>query len=172
MSILNEEIPLQQFNSDYTYKGNRLASFFRSGRAESRKLLPAGTPLWKCTSFGLLNPRGNITEWWVDGNLLAPARDACTRLHCTLQEFARARYAVSYDWNSMDNLLEARLIQPVYAFIGETRGVSSHFERDKSGNVTTTPLDNVRLIGGNAQYCIPNLTTAHIVEISSRSARA
>lgn len=68
----------------------------------------------------------------------------------------------------MENLVRARLMQPVYAFVGPTKWQNTQFSIDKED--TELPANRFTLIGGDTQYCIPNLTTAHIAELSRTSA--
>jgi hypothetical protein len=68
-------------------------------------------------------------------------------------EFARARSAVTRQWNSMSGLLIARLVQPVYGFIGRC---------------AAQPIDDavgpkVVWIAGAWQAYVPNLTPRRIV---------
>ena len=99
---------------------------FIGRRAHERKLGSAGTVLWKCTQFSLVNPStGSITEWWCSDDDLDPTLQRCKNLQVWLRRYARARLAVIWEWkNSMDDLLRARILQPVYAFVrtkGRTR---------------------------------------------------
>jgi hypothetical protein len=68
----------------------------------------------------------------------------------------------------MDHFLRARILQPVYAFVGPTKwqNTQSSIDNDK----TKLPASRLALIGGDTKYCIPNLTTPHLVELSRTSA--
>jgi len=80
-AILNDSLTLQQFNSTFTYNGHRPAEFFRGRQARDRVLLSAGTILWKCTDYGLVNPRsGSISEWWADDRSLNNILQRCQNL--------------------------------------------------------------------------------------------
>jgi hypothetical protein len=68
----------------------------------------------------------------------------------------------------MDNLRRARILQPVYAFVGPTKWQNTQFSMDKED--TDLPANRFALIGGDTQYCIPNLTNSHIAKLSSTSA--
>lgn len=169
-AMLNSDLPLDVFNATFTYNGHRLAEAFTGGRARERKLVPAGTVLWKCTNFSLVNPAtSSISEWWCSGDDLDPTLNRCQNLKVSLRRYARARLAVIWEWgNSMDNLLRARLLQPVYAFVGPAKWQDTHFSMDRED--TQLPANRLALIGGDTQYCIPNLTPAHIAELSRTSA--
>jgi hypothetical protein len=168
--ILNANIRLQEFNSTYVYRGNSLAQTFLGGRARERKFISAGTVLWKCTEYSLVNPaNGAISEFWCSAEDLDGILQRCINLGVSLRRYARARLAVKWEWNnSMENMLRTRTLQPIYAFVGPTKWQNSHFTIDKE---KTGLSDNrLALIGGDTQYCIPNLTTAHIAEVSRTSA--
>lgn len=168
--ILNSECSLETFNTSYTYKGRHPAQAFIGARARERKLIPAGTVLWKCTQFSLISPfTGSITEWWCSADDLDSTLRRCQNLHISLRRYARARLAVIWEWqNSMEKLLRARLLQPVYAFIGPTKWQNTQFSIDKED--TQLPANRLTLIGGDIQYCIPYLMSSHIAHLSQTSA--
>lgn len=160
--ILNEEISLVQFNSNFVYNGKHPKDFFRAKAAKERALLQKGTVLWKCSDYGI-SPSHAITEWWVIGKHLGEVLLRCARLNTSVQRYCRARYAVIWEWRSaMSYVVEARLVKEVYGFSGETAAVDSHY----SARGQETLLKNISLIGGDPQLCIPNLTVGHIEEIS------
>jgi len=162
--MLNEEISLGKFNGDYVYNKRHPKDFFRSKAAKERSLLPEGTVLWKCADFGI-SPSHAITEWWVIGKHLEEVLRRCARLGTSVQRYCRARYAVIWEWRSaMSYLVEARLLQSVYGFSGETAAVDTQY----SVKGQDTRLRNIALIGGDPQLCIPNLTIGHIAEIRQR----
>lgn len=129
------------------------------GRCARKVLLPAGARLFKFTSHPLYGPRG-ITPWWsaVDGfdhqdGGLDDVLQRSAGLGVDVSQFARARSAVTKQWNSMSGLLVAELIAPVYGFVGRC---------------AAQPMDEaygskVVWIGGAWQACIPNLTSQEIV---------
>jgi hypothetical protein len=163
--MLNEEISLDKFNGDFFYNNRHPKDFFRSKKAKERILLPEDTVLWKCTDFGI-SPSHAITEWWVHGKHLEEVLRRCAGLGTTVQRYCRARYAVIWEWKSgMTRVVEARLIQSVYAFSGETAAVDTQY----STAGKDTGLKNIALIGGDPQLCIPNLTVNHIKQISLKS---
>jgi hypothetical protein len=165
-AILNTDFTLEVFNSSLTYKGHTPAQAFIGERARERKLVSAGTVLWKCTQFSLVNlSTGSITEWWCSADDLDATLQRCKNLQISLRRYARSRLAVRWEWrNSMDNLLRARILQPVYAFVGSTKWQNTQFSVDKEE--TALPANRLALIGGDTQYCIPNLTNSHIAELS------
>ncbi len=169
-ALLNAQITLQQFNSGFTYRNRVLAQAFVGGVARQQRLLPAGTILWKCTQFPLPNnPTELITEWWCSSEHLDATLQRCKNLRVSLRRYARARLAVIWEWsNSMDNLLRARLLQPVYGFVGPAKWQNTQFSIDEQ--YTKLPANRLTLIGGDTQYCIPNLTSAHVTQMSSTSA--
>lgn len=169
-AILNADVLLETFNSSFIYKSHAPAQAFIGRRAHERKLVSAGTVLWKCTQFSLVNPStGSITEWWCSDDDLDPTLQRCKNLQVSLRRYARARLAVIWEWkNSMDDLLRARILQPVYAFVGPTKWQNTQFSMDKED--TRLPANRLALLGGDTQYCIPNLTIAHIAELSRTSA--
>lgn len=80
-AILNTDVLLEVFNSNFTYNGHAPAQAFIGERARERKLLFAGTVLWKCTQFSLVNPStGSITEWWCSADDLEATLQRCKNL--------------------------------------------------------------------------------------------
>lgn len=163
-TMINEEITLANFNSDFVYNKRHPKDFFRARAAKDRPLLRAGTVLWKCADFGI-GPSHAITEWWVIGEHLQEVLRRCAILGTSVQRYCRARYAVIWEWRSaMSFVVEARLKQSVYGFSGETAAIDTQF----SVRGQDTGLKNIALIGGDPQLCIPNLTMDHIEQISQR----
>lgn len=76
------------------------------------------------------------------------------------QEFARARNAVTHQWNEMTSILKARFRKPVWGFVGRTAPQRFYQDRDKP-----EVLANVTWIGGDFQLCIPNLTPEWIEKL-------
>ncbi len=162
MPVLNDNISLQEFNSAFKLNGRQPRDFFCRHAAVSRDLLPPGTVLWKCTDFGI-SPSHHVSEWWVLHDHLKEVLRRCENLNVLLQRYCRARYAVIWEWKSAASyLVEARLLQPVYAFGGQTADVDTRY----TVRGQDTELKNISLIGGDPQLCIPNLNTSHIVQIS------
>ncbi len=161
MSLLNEDISLEQFNAGYTYNGTRLCDFFSAHAASRAEDLQAGAIFWKCTSFELRMP---YTPWWLPESLYGPIVSRCGALDVSLRLYTRARLAVAYDFNprqKMDHLLRIQVIVPVRAFIGMTRGVA--VEHDSVDDRNRAIMANkLALIGGDEQYCSPNLRPEHV----------
>src|SRR5215469_3203967 len=161
LEILNGDISLGQFNSIYMYNRRQPKDYFRRSLATRRELLPAGTLLWKCTDYQLR--AGFVTEWWAPGDHLKPALEHCMNLGVSLQRYCRVRYAVIWEWgNKASHLLKARLLEPVYAFAGQTKPMGT--KHTPGGQ--DTGMGNLALIGGDPQLCIPNLTLAEITQVS------
>jgi hypothetical protein len=130
-----------------------------------------GFRLYKWTEFGLVNPKtGKITQYWMPwtgfkiGDRSVPGFKELRIRYRNVdgsvgrpQEFARARNAVTEQWNAMSSILHAELKQPAWGFVGMTGG-----QRAYSDPKNLTVRDNVFLIGGDYQLCIPNLTPEHI----------
>jgi hypothetical protein len=131
------------------------------GRSAEKRVLSAGTKLYKFTSHPLLGGPG-VTPWWSFVDSVAPPGERledmlkrATNLGVDLSRFTRARSAVTMQWNSMSGLLIARLTQPVYGFVGRC---------------AAQPMDeafgpSVVWIGGAWQAYIPNLTSAEIERV-------
>lgn len=127
-----------------------------------KRLFPAGYELYKFTQYPLANSDGAVTRWWSS---VAPLDDDDPGFHTSSQrasglgvsgqQFARARSAVTAQWNAMDGLLRARLLLPVYGFVGRC----SHQKFDERPEYA-----NVVYIGGAWQLWIPNLTVKEIAE--------
>lgn len=152
MPLLNEEIDFQKVAPAVQ------GAFI--GRMAEKRLLAAGTKLYKHTSYSLFGNGGQISPWWSSVVPLSPAdpglagsRTRAGNLGVTDVDFARARTAVTRQWNEMGRILQVRLTQPVYGFIGRC-----------SGQRLDENISNVVLIGGAHQLWIPNLTLADVTE--------
>jgi hypothetical protein len=133
-----------------------------SGRPPRKILLAAGHELYKFTQYDLIH-NGKVTPWWssvkpIDSNDtgLEGLLERSGRLGTTAADFARARNAVTKQWNSMSGLLLATLTSPVYAFVGRV----AHQRFDDHPE-----YHNVVFIGGAIQLWIPNLTGTHVRRI-------
>ena len=153
MAVLNAEF-------DFRIADQDVRKAFLGGYAEKRMLI-AGTKLYKHTSYGLIGPDGKITPWWSSTAPIAaddPGQEGSQaragNIGASDQEFARARGAVTRQWNAMERVLHAILVQPVYGFAGRC-----------SGQLLDNGMPNVVLIGGAFQLWIPNLTSSQIVQI-------
>lgn len=144
---------------DFASVGADVRRAFLHGQATKRLLTP-GTQLYKYTQHGLYRPDGGVTPWWSSVKPLeagdpglAVSNQRAAALGATPGDFARARAAVTYEWNpTMDDCLMARLVQPVYGFSGRC----AH-QRVREGDA------KVFFIGGAYQLWIPGLTRAHVV---------
>ena len=121
-----------------------------------------GHQLYKFTQHSL-SYKGRITPWWSSVNLVIPGDtglklllERSERLGVKPAEFARARNAVTNQWNSMSGLLIGRLIVPAYGFVG--RVATQRMDEDPA-------YKNVKFIGGAIQIWIPNLTDSHIRKV-------
>ena len=148
---------------------------FLNKQPESKELLKAGTKLYKWTQYSLVGPRG-ITPWWsvVDSLTLKTGstlpslqkvHEWDSNLAVHEREYARARSAVTIDWNSMSKPLFIELIQPVWAWIGKASGQKMY--EDDPKKVNETKENNVFFIGGNWQVWLPNLTIQHVRQIAA-----
>lgn len=103
---------------------------------------------------------GKATPWWSSVVPINPADtgldvllERAARLKTSAASFARARNAVTQQWNSMSGLLVAETMTPVYAFVGRV----AHQPYDERPE-----FSNVVFIGGAIQLWIPNLTASHV----------
>lgn len=130
------------------------AAFSRGGA--TRVFLDIGHKLYKFTEYPLYKSDGTVTPWWSsveplddDDPGLAGSRRRAAGLGVSDADFARARSAVTKQWNSMSGLLVARMLVPAFALYGRCR----HQPADQSPG-----MGNVVLIGGAWQLWVPNLT--------------
>ncbi len=150
MPLLNEVLELPP----------HAAATFVGGRA--RKVVLAGDrELYKFSSFPMQSAKGVITPWWasvepldVGDPGLSGLLERSGRASVDPKDFARARSAVSNDWNDLENLIRAVLTQSVWCWIGEC----AHQRMDN----TRPDMGNVVYIGGAWQIYLPNLTVNHI----------
>ena len=163
---------MQQLNEGITYGTLAPADrdAFRANPQPEPVLLPAGYKLYKWTEHhALIGPHGRITPWWssFDG-LSEPYRvprfietvHRAQAMGASGQSAARARLAVAKQWNGMSAILQAVLLQSVWALVG----VASH-QRAHNDPRRPEHMDNVLLIGGDFQLFIPSLTPAHIRKV-------
>lgn len=127
-----------------------------------KKLLAAGTQLYKFTEHSLYKADGTVTPWWSTVEPIDPTDtglavllERSAALGVSPNEFARARSAVTQQWNSMTGLIIARLNVPAYGMAG--RCSSQLYDNSPA-------FQNVRFIGGAWQVYIPNLTRDEVAE--------
>ena len=128
------------------------------GRNALVRLLFAGTKLYKHTDQPLLRPDGTFSPWWAlaepnnpDDPGLAGEVERAEGLGASTADFARARFAVTKQWNSMSNLMLVELLVPAYCLYGRCAAQRVDASEGK-----------VVFIGGGCQIWIPNLTIAHV----------
>lgn len=133
---------------------------FIGQQAELREFL-AGTQFYKFTDRPLLGSGSYVTPWWSGVDPLDSSDPGLNGVHARAQDlgvdpakFARARSAVTLQWNSMTGLLVVQLIQPVCGFVGRC----SH-QRMDAGD------PKVVFIGGGWQVYVPNLTPNHVLQV-------
>lgn len=148
MSILNESILIADIDS-----GVRAA--FIGGRL-IRRFVPAGTELYKFTDRTISLSSESISPWWSAVEPIAPGdtglqrlAERSQRLNVLPKDFARARSAVTKQWNSMSQLVLVRLTVPAYSFVGPCSAQNIDNE--------SPHLRNVVYIGGAWQIYLPNL---------------
>jgi len=149
--VLNEDLPFHSAAPE-------VKQAF-SGGFPQKLLLHPGLQLYKFSQYDLFRD-GKATAWWSS---VEPMNNFDTGLEKLLEraegtgrsqtEFARARNAVTHQWNSMSGLLLTSLMSPVYAFVGRV-AAQPYDERSAYSNVV--------FIGGAVQLWIPNLTTSDI----------
>jgi hypothetical protein len=159
MPYLNESLDFNSIASPDVRKAFR-------GPPESKELLKQNAKLYKWTQYPLVGPKG-VTEWWtlVDPLVLRTGtrvpglqeiHERSARLGVHDRELARARSAVTKQWNDLRQPLFIELTQPAWAWIGKA-----------SGQLKDQNLPNVFLIGGNYQVWLPGLTMQHVRQISA-----
>jgi hypothetical protein len=145
----------------------------------SFRLIPPPAPyrfakdfcFYKWTEFGLVNPKNRkITQYWfpwtsfkLDGREIPGFKELRMRYRNTgggvgrPQEFARARGAVTEQWNAMTSILKVQLLEPVWGIVGLINAQRAYEDPEHPAT-----LENVLLIGGDYQLCVPNLTPKEI----------
>jgi len=139
------------------------------GKQAEKLLLSPGHQLYKFTEHPL-GDKQRISPWWSSVLPIAPGDTGlesllkrASTLSVSPNDFARARNAVTKQWNSMNGLLLVRLNAPAYAFIGRV----AHQKVDNDGR-----FQNVDFIGGAYQLWIPNLQSQHLVQLPNASINA
>lgn len=155
MPFLNEDLAIDSIPPDHR-------AAFIGGRA-TRRLVPVGTKLYKFTAGPLVGPVGRVSPWWSSVDPLeagdpglAGTLERARRLAARPDDYARARAAVTRQWNALDGLLEVLLLESVYGFAG----------RCSAQRVDATAAPNVVYIGGAYQLYIPNLTARQVMPIA------
>lgn len=160
MPILNESA------SFATFAPNDVKTAFKTGSPVTKERLRAGTKLYKWTQYSLVGPRG-ITPWWCLMDDTTLQNGAQVPGFATVQrraggglqngrDYARARNAVTLQWNQLTKPLVIELLQDVYAFVG----ITAHQRRDQND-------PQVFLIGGDYQIWLPGLTIHHVRQVSA-----
>jgi hypothetical protein len=156
MSILNEALTTDSLSPDVlrTFIGGKL----------TKQQLNASTLMYKFTDAPLVQSSGRVSPWWSSVEPIAPGDtglagliERAKALSVLPADFARARSAVTKQWNSMSNLLVVRLQIPAYGFVG--RCSSQQLDNESPA------LKNVVFIGGAWQIFLPNLATHHVVRL-------
>lgn len=156
-------------------------SFLNLTEEQQGSFLPSPVPVlhrfeakscvYKWTGFDLVNPtKGSISEYWCPwssfkiGDTVVPGFKELRMRYQNRggsvgrpQEFARARNAVTEQWNEMTSITKAEFKEPVWGFVGRIAPQRKYEDR-KHPDI----LRNVIFIGGDFQLCIPNLTATHI----------
>lgn len=130
------------------------------GRRATKNEFTVGARFYKFTGNRLFGSGRRVSPWWSgvaplesgDPGLAETLRRA-QRLGVVAKDFARARSAVTREWNSLENLIVVRLLRPVCGFVGRCAS-QPYSERPSQGNVVW--------IGGAWQAYIPNLTEVHV----------
>jgi hypothetical protein len=163
---------------------NRGLSFLGLTKDQQDSFSPSSVPVlvrfetgecvYKWTSYSLVNPNNNkITEYWCPWKSLKigpteiPGFKELRMRYRNVggsvgrpQEFARARNAVTEQWNGMDSLMKAEFKKPVWGFAGKISGQRKFRDPEHPAEQC-----NVFFIGGDFQLCIPNLTVAWIRQL-------
>lgn len=133
---------------------------FLFGRPEVVAWLGPGTKLFKWTQ-SITTPRG-ISPWWqflesrrlangqtVSG--LSQLQEYAARLGVHDRDYARARAAVTQQWNKMTTAVAIELVSGAWGYIGKA-----------SGQLQDQNVPGVFLIGGEYQVWVPGLTESDI----------
>ena len=134
------------------------------GGAAKRIKLTANTRLYKFTEYPLFGDDDAVTAWWSSVTPLNPddtgleiLLERAARVGVDPSTFARARNAVTKEWNAMGQLRLARLKVPVWGFVGTVRHQPVEKKPEKK---------KVVFIGGAVQLWIPNLSSTTIGQVS------
>ena len=153
MTVVNQDI-------DIATSPAEVRRAFLGGIAR-KQLLEIGHQLYKFTHYPLFRSDGTATPWWSSVEPLDPTDpglvgtvERAKKLGASPTDFARARTAVTRQWNQMRGLLRVRLLVPVFALRG--RCASQPYDG-------ASHLANVVFIGGAWQLWIPNLSRREIV---------
>jgi hypothetical protein len=143
--------------------GSTRAAFLR-GHPETVEWLPPGTKLFKWTKS--ITTKQGISPWWqfLESRWLATGahcpgiqefQEYAARLKVGDRDYARARVAVTKQFNKMTNAVAIRLVKGAWAYIGKAAGQLK--DKDHPG---------VYLIGGEYQVWVPGLMANDITRTS------
>jgi hypothetical protein len=130
------------------------------GRSASKICFLPGVEFYKFTQFGPFGPNGHASPWWFGVKPLGPGDPGlegilrcAEELRVNPQDFARARAAVTKEWNSMSGLLVIRLLRSAWGLVGRCSSQPMHLTHGRP------ELRNVAWIGGAWQVYVPNLSS-------------
>jgi hypothetical protein len=136
--------------------------------------------LYRFTEFFIANREGKITEWWspvhpygIDPGLSARIHLA-KHLGASPADLARVVAAVKENWNALTHVLQAQLLMAVYGFWGQcaTQSRRDQGQQARAGIAAPPARGDMQVVrttnlpGYARQFYIPNLTSAHIREVS------
>ena len=159
--LLNQNLRFTDLPADHQ------AAF--SGRAAKKMMLKAGQKFYKFTDASLIRPprepgdKPSVSPWWsavepiVENDTgLQTLLDRAESLGVSPDTFARARNAVTKQWNSMCGLVVMELLVPAYGFVG---GVAHQLVDNRD------EFKNVMFIGGAIQVYIASLTPSQVRKV-------
>ncbi|MCU0227637.1 MAG: hypothetical protein MUF01_08345 [Bryobacterales bacterium] len=157
---------LNETSSFDTLANPGVKAAFKAGSPVFKVRLAAGGKLFKWTQYQLVGPRG-ITPWWsllndttLPNGTVVPGFAAIQQRigggFENARDYARARNAVTLQWNQLTKPLVVALSQDVFAFVG----ITAHQRRDQDD-------DKIFFIGGDYQVWLPGLTVHHVRQVSA-----
>jgi hypothetical protein len=130
------------------------------GRSAHKVCFLPGMEFYKFSDRAPFGPNGFASPWWFGVKPLVPGDlgldeliRRASRLKIEAQDFARARAAVTREWNTMNGVIVIRLLHPAFGLVGRCR--HQQYSLDPQ-------LSNVAWIGGAWQVYLPNLTCENV----------
>jgi hypothetical protein len=172
MAILNDTVV---FHRDAPPDVQRA---FIGGNAR-RVELRSGTKLFKCTGGTVMPSQlfGSVSPWWIACDPLDPSDEGLDQMiaaahgrNQSFEEYARSRFAVMFQWNTMassggafSRIAKITLMKPAVAFYGRCQRMpDDRLPLHQSAAAGATAV----LSGGAGQLWLPNLDANHFIRIT------
>lgn len=179
---INQNLSWAQVGAIGTGPGTTVSDAFAASGA-TKELLPAGTELYKFSSFQTLSSniykdnRQKVSPWWSptlpfksDIGIIQK-KNMAKHFGVSLREWARVTSVLNEAWSSVAWIIYIRLEQPAYGFFGGFHSLERHAQNgarsQRAASEASGGTRNLPGGGGSYQFYIPNLTMGDVKVIRS-----